>query len=141
MNLSKFANKYILKIEGLEKSAYIDDYENGESINGIHFHLDCINKEFIINGNETKEELTDLIVEYLRKALYQRRIDSSWIMINDNIISLSMSENADAEPIDDIKYYWNNGIDVYSCYYNMKLSVNGIDLENEDLMEMFDFEY
>jgi len=138
--LSKFANKYILKIEGIMKTAYLDDYEKGE-MDGTSFQLDYVDGEFTLNGNEGKQELTEIVVNHLRNELHQDNIESNWIMINQNRVTLSMTENADGYPIDDAMAYWASGRDVYACYYDFKISINGKMLEEKDLIELFDFEY
>lgn len=139
--LSKFANEYILKVEGLTKDVYVDDYEKGESIDGVHFDLDYVDGEYTLNGNETKEELTDIVVNHLRSKLYHDKIESDWIAVSDNRIILSMTEDADAYPIDDPMKYFKEGKTVYSCYYDMKVSINGKRLEEDDLLDLFNFTY
>lgn len=138
--LSKFANEYILKVEGLIKTAYLDDYEKGE-MDGSSFHLDYIDGEFVLNGDEGKHELTEIIVNHLRDKLHQVNIENNWIAINGSVATLSMTENADGYPINDAMKYWASGQDVYACYYDFKISINGKTLEENDLIELFNFEY
>lgn len=138
--LERFSNDYVLKIEGIVKDVYLDDYEHGE-LEGVSFSFDYADGEFTLNGNEGKHELTQIVVNHLRDKLHQNNIESNWIAINDNTIMLAMTENADGFPIDNVQEYWDNGRNVYSCYYFMKLFINGKRLMEEDLIELFDFEY
>lgn len=142
VNFSKFSNGFVLNLKGIVKDAYIDDFKNGESYDGVHFNIDdIIDEDFVLNGEETKEELTNLIVEYLKKELHSKKIEKDWIMINNDEINLSISEDGDSYPIDDVEEAFKNGDTVYSCYYNMKMSINGKRLIDDDLMDMFDFEH
>lgn len=140
LDLTNFTHQNTLTLSGLEKRAVLDDREKGEI--GLEQFNDIahIGDHLFFKKEITATELTDLVVEYVRNELGSDRIDKSWFMITDNRIVLSISENAAGEPIDDVTKHWDEGKDVYSCFYDFKLSINGISLKEADLAELFEFE-
>lgn len=142
VDLSKFSNEYVMELEGILKTFCVDDYEQGESTDSHCTECDFLNTEFILDKEKvTKEYLTNLIVEHLKSELYLSKIEESWIMVTDNRIILSMHEYEDASPIEDVMKAFKDGEKVFACYYHMSISINGKELEEDDLIDLFNFEY
>lgn len=140
LDLSKFTQQNTLSINGLEKRFVLDDKDKGEVGSERFNDISHINNHEFFKKDINKEELTDLVVNYVRTELGSNRIDKSWFMVTGNRIVLSISENADGEPINDVNKYWEEGKEVYSCFYDFKLSINGISLKEDELVNLFDFE-
>lgn len=138
VDFSKFANNFSLVLIGTTKSSYKDDFEKGESIDGVHSSVDHLNVKFNLTGNETREELTELALNYFRDTFYDDRIDQNWVTDYNSIIGVSVSEDADGNTVD-AKKQWDMGLDVYSCYYYFNAYINGVKLDTDDVWEMFDF--
>ena len=145
LDLSKFNNNYTLNLKGLEKIVHKDSYEHGQGDFVNCQNIKYLNKSFNIKSDISKEELTNLIVEHLQDKLYCKEIKKDWIMICENRVTLCTSEidNEYASEIitDDMKKYEDEGIQVYICDYDFYISINGVELENEDLLNYFDFEH
>lgn len=140
LDLSKFANDYVLRLEGAIKYVYEDDFEKGEIGNGFSLAFDWIDKYFYINEDFTKDDLTELIVNHLRNNFYCNEIERNWIMVNDNRITLHLYEDEDSDIITNVKEYFERGEKVFSCYYDMKMYINNKRLDEDDLIELFNFE-
>lgn len=140
--LEKYRTGLVMEIEGLFKTVHKDDFEIGESTNYALHDID-INESYDLTGTETKEKLTELILEAIERTLYFTGLKKSDFMINDDRITLSVMEDEDTCHLtsEEVKRHFKESKDVFSCYYDMRVSLNGLTVDNEDLIKLFDFEY
>lgn len=135
--LEKFNKNYVLKITCF-KDVYEDDWNNGEGEHVQSMDCDWIKSTYTINENT---DITNLIIETFNKKAYPykdyEKID---FCLCDNRICTSIMENGDAIAIkaDETDYKTQK---VYTCHYDIMLSINGENLDAEDLQELTSFEY
>lgn len=140
MDLSKYTTQHTLLIEGKVKRSVLDDKEKGEVGDERYIAIDEHQEHIFFDQDITKEELTKLVVDNLREHFDFKKIDRTWLMVTDSRVMLSISEDSDGNPIDDVQSYWEKGKNVYSAYYDYELSINGLKVDEADLIALFNFE-
>lgn len=134
INLSKYQQNVIVELKGMIKDVYKESFENGEGEHVSSFGIEHLSRQFTVNTeNFNEEHLINLIVEHLKKNLYNDYLEKGHFTIIDNRIILQVYELNDGLSVNnyiDIKKYEEEGQDVYSCHYDFFIKINGIEVEN-----------
>lgn len=133
LNIEKFRNNFKIIIQGGLKTVY-EWGEDGEGNYCFSSGMEYYNRSFDVDKNHI-EDIGKKIIENINNSNYSNMKESDFTII-DNRLSWNQIEGNECnilETQEEIKAEEKT----YICDYDVFISINGIELEEEDLREIF----
>lgn len=130
LNVEKFQKQIVLSIE-VDKiiHEWTDDEGMGEFVNYFNLDFTGENRFYIPLDNETDITIKDEVIKFLEENCNYGK-GTKYDIIN-NTLMYNVLEDEDCNPIN------SENTDLFLCDYTVSVLLNGIELEEEDLQEIF----
>ena len=137
INLYKYTKGFNIQLKPLIKDVYNESWENGQGdyVQSMDINYLALNhnlQDFQLSENKT---IQDLIVNHLQKNLHCELTKEFFSCVDDRLI-IQVYEDIDGNYIN--YCYDNKDKKVYSCMYDFCLKINGIEVGEADLKEIFE---
>lgn len=131
LNIEKFRNNFKIIIQGGLKTVH-EWGEDGEGKYCFSSDIESYNKSFDIDINHL-EDIGKKVIDSINSSNSSNMKESDFIIM-DNCLSWCQIEDADCNILESSEEVEE---ETYICNYDVSISVNGIELEEEDLRELF----
>lgn len=133
LNIEKFSNNYKVTIQGGIKKVY-EWSENGKGDYCFSSGMEYYNGSFDVNRSHVKD-IGEKVIELINNSNYSNMRESDFSIFN-NRLCWNQIEDNDCNILDTQEEIRTEG-KTYICDYDVFISINGIELEEEDLRELF----
>lgn len=133
LNIEKFRNNFKIIIQGGLKTVH-EWGEDGEGKYCFSSGMEYYNGSFDVNKNHI-EDIGKKIIENINNSNYSNMKESDFTII-DNRLSWNQIEDNECNILETQEEIKAEG-KTYICDYGVFISINGIELEEEDLRELF----
>ena len=130
LNLQKFQNNYNVKIQGVSKMVHEWDIEEGQGNYVMNYSMEHYNGNFDIDKDNI-ESIGKEILNHINKCNYTDFKETDLTII-DNRITWCQIEDKDCYILETIEEE-KRADECYICDYDLFVTINGVQLEEEDL--------
>lgn len=131
LHIEKISNNYKVTIQGGVKTVH--EWGKDEEINYcFSSDIESYNKSFDIDINHL-EDIGKKVIDSINSSNSSNMKESDFIIM-DNCLSWSQIEDADCNILESSEEVEE---ETYICNYDVSIFVNGIELKEEDLRELF----
>lgn len=133
LNIEKFSNNYKVTIQGGLKTVH-EWSENGEGDYCFSSGMEYYNGSFDVDRSHVKD-IGKKVIELINNSNYSNMRESDFSIFS-NRLCWNQIEDNDCNILDTQEEIRTEG-KTYICGYDVFISINGIELEEEDLRELF----
>lgn len=133
LNIKKFSNNFKIIIQGGLKTVH-EWGEDGEGNYCFSSGMEYYNGSFDVDINNI-EGIGKKVIESINNSNYSSMKESDFTII-DNCLCWNQIENGDCNILETQEEI-ETAEKTYICDYDVFISINGIELEEEDLREIF----
>lgn len=133
LNIEKFRNNFKITIQGGLKTVH-EWSEDGEGGYCFSSGMEYYGKSFDVDESHIKD-IGKKVIESINNSNYSNMEESDFVII-DNRLSWNQIEDNECNILEIQEEIKAEG-KTYICDYDVFISINGIELEEEDLRELF----